>query len=60
MKKKELTPQELFAVLCPTCGVTVGTCCVLNTGAPRANPHIDRNFAAMEVLEKNRTQDGRS
>jgi hypothetical protein len=60
MKKKELTPQELFSVPCPTCGVPAGKCCVLNMGAARSHPHIDRKFAAMEALEKNRTQDGRS
>jgi hypothetical protein len=60
MKKKELTPQELFLVSCPTCGVPAGKCCVLNTGAPRSNPHIDRKFVALEALEKNRTEDGRS
>ena len=59
MKKKELTPQEMFSVPCPTCGVPSGKYCVLNTGAPRSNPHIDRKFAAMEALEKNRTQDAR-
>jgi hypothetical protein len=60
MKKKSLTPQELFSVACPACGVPAGKRCVLNTGAPRANPHIDRKFVAMEALEKNRTQDRRS
>jgi hypothetical protein len=52
MKKKELTPEQLSSVPCPTCGVAVGECCVLHSGAPRSESHVDRKFAAIEAAEK--------
>ncbi|MHB8606870.1 MAG: zinc finger domain-containing protein [Candidatus Acidiferrales bacterium] len=52
MKKKELTAEQVSSVPCPTCGVPAGERCVLNTGVPRSNPHIDRKFVAMEATEK--------
>jgi hypothetical protein len=52
MKKKDLTRQQLSAVPCPTCGVPAGQPCVLNTGMPRTDAHVDRKFAAMNALEK--------
>ena len=52
MKKKELTPKQLLSVRCPTCGVAAGKRCVLHSGGPRNEPHVDRKLAAMEALEK--------
>jgi len=52
MKKKELTPEEVSSVPCPTCGVPAGEPCVLNTGDRRSNPHIDRKYSAMDAKEK--------
>jgi len=49
MKKKELTRE--FSVPCPTCGVPAGKPCVLNTGTPRNNPHIDRKFCAADLTK---------
>jgi hypothetical protein len=52
MKRKELTPEQVSSVPCPTCGVAVGEGCVLQSGALRSEPHIDRKFAATEAIEK--------
>jgi hypothetical protein len=52
MKRKELTPEQVSSVPCPTCGVAVGEGCVLLSGALRSEPHIDRKFAATEAIEE--------
>jgi len=52
MKKKELTPKQLSAVPCPTCGVAAGKRCELHSGAPRSRPHVDRRYSAMEAIER--------
>jgi hypothetical protein len=52
MKRKDLTPQQLSAVACPTCGVAVGELCQLHSGAPRSEPHLDRKLAAIEAVER--------
>jgi len=52
MKKKELTPKQLSSVHCPTCGVAGGERCVLHSGAPRSEPHLDRKFAAAAAIER--------
>jgi hypothetical protein len=53
MKKKELTPEQLSSVPCPTCGVAAGESCVLNTGALRSGPHVERKFSAIEAVKRN-------
>ena len=52
MKRKDLTPKQLFAVSCPTCGAAVGEECQLHSGAPRSAPHVDRKFVALEAAER--------
>jgi hypothetical protein len=52
MRKRDLTPKQLSAVPCPTCGAAVGEHCELNSGAPRSEPHVDRKFAAIEAVER--------
>ena len=52
MKKKELTPKQLLSVCCPTCGVPTGERCVLHSGGPRFEPHVDRKLSALEAVEK--------
>jgi hypothetical protein len=54
MKMKELTPKQLSAVPCPTCGVASEQRCVLLSGAPRNEPHVRRKIAATEAVEKRR------
>jgi len=58
MKTKELTTEQLFSVPCPTCGVPAGKPCVLNTGTPRNNPHIDRKFCAADLTKAKRNGRG--
>src|ERR1700730_215376 len=53
-ENEELTPKQLSAVPCPTCGVAAGQRCVLLSGAPRNEPHVDRKIAATEAVEKER------
>jgi hypothetical protein len=52
MKRKELTPEQVSSVPCPTCGVAIGKGCVLHSGALRSGPHVDRKFAAGEAIER--------
>lgn len=52
MKKKELTPKQILSVPCPTCGVPAGKRCVLHSGGPRSQPHVDRTLAALAVIER--------
>jgi hypothetical protein len=42
--KKELTPKQVLAVHCPTCGAAPGEKCELNTGQPRTETHRDRRL----------------
>jgi hypothetical protein len=51
VKKKDRTPKQLSSIPCPTCGVAAGMRCVLNSGGPRSEPHVDRKLAAAEALE---------
>jgi hypothetical protein len=52
MKMRDLTAKQLIAVPCPTCGAAAGERCVLHSGAPRSEPHVDRKLSAAEVIEK--------
>jgi hypothetical protein len=51
-KKKGLTPEQLFSVPCPTCGVVAGGRRVLHSGAPRSQPHVDWKFVAVETAKR--------
>jgi len=52
MKRRELTPQQVSSVPCPTCGVSVGQPCELLSGSLRSKPHLNREFAAIEAIER--------
>jgi hypothetical protein len=54
MRMKDLTPQQLSSVPCPTCGASVGNRCLLHSGALRTELHIDRKLAAAEAIESER------
>jgi len=54
MRKSDLTAKQLFSVPCPTCGVAPGEPCLLHSGAPRSEPHLDRKFSAAEAIEAKR------
>lgn len=53
VKARELTPKQILAVPCSTCGAAVGEVCELHTGAPRTEPHRDRKLSAAEAVETN-------
>jgi hypothetical protein len=46
--KKELSPKQMLAIRCPTCGVAPGEKCKLSTGLPRFEPHRDRRLIAKD------------
>jgi len=52
MRRKDLTSEQVSAESCPTCGAAVGEQCELHSGAPRYEPHMDREFAANETVER--------
>jgi len=52
VKAKDLTPKQILAVPCNTCGAAIGEVCELNTGSPRTEPHRDRKLSAAEAAEK--------
>ena len=54
MRMRELTPTQLSAVPCPTCGVAAGQRCLLHSGALRSESHVDRRLAAAEAIEAKR------
>ena len=45
---KELSPKQVLAVRCPTCGAAPGEQCELSTGQPRTTPHRDRRLIAKD------------
>jgi len=50
----DMTPKLLLAVPCPTCGAAAGKGCLLNSGQPRNELHLDRKLCAIEAVEKQR------
>jgi hypothetical protein len=46
--EKELSPKQILAVRCPTCGAAPGEKCELSTGQPRNNSHLDRRLIAKD------------
>jgi hypothetical protein len=51
MKTKDLTPEQMASVPCPTCGAAIGEDCELNSGARRFEPHRDRRLSAADAVE---------
>jgi len=51
MKNSELTPKQVSSVRCPACGVSGRKSCVLHSGAPRSESHVDGKFAAIEAAD---------
>jgi hypothetical protein len=54
MRMRDLTLTQLSSVACPTCGAAVGERCLLHSGAPRSEPHVDRKLNAAEAMENKR------
>jgi hypothetical protein len=44
----ELSPKQILAVRCPTCGAVPGEKCELGTGQLRTTPHRDRRLTAKD------------
>jgi hypothetical protein len=44
----KLTPKQILAIPCPTCGAAPGVRCQLATGQSRTGPHRDRRLIATE------------
>jgi len=57
VKTRELTPEQILSVPCPTCGAAIEEICELQTGAPRTEPHRDRKLSAAEAVETNPAND---
>jgi len=51
VRLKDLTPKQVSSIPCPTCGVPAGEQCLLQSGALRSAPHIERKLSAAEALE---------
>jgi hypothetical protein len=58
MKVSDLTPEQLSSVPCPTCGVAARERCLLHSGTPRTEPHLERKLSAAEAIEKKRAHGG--
>jgi hypothetical protein len=50
---RDITPKMILAVPCPTCGVYAGMRCLLYSGDPRNEPHVDRKLIAIGAIESN-------
>jgi hypothetical protein len=57
----DLTPKQLLSVPCPTCGVASWARCLLHSGGPRSESHVDRKLSAADAVErkKSRREQGR-
>ena len=49
MKTKDLTPDQILAVHCQTCGAQPGEPCQLHSGGLRNEPHRNRKLSAADV-----------
>ena len=58
MRMSDMTAKQLFSVSCPTCGVAPGERCLLHSGAPRTEPHLDRKLSAAEAIVTKRIPRG--
>ena len=52
MKTQDLTPKQIFAVPCPTCGAATEEACELHSAARRTEPHGERKLSAAEAVEE--------
>jgi len=46
--EKALSPKQVLAAPCPTCGAKPREKCELNTGQPPTDPHRDRRLIAQD------------
>ena len=57
MKLKDLTPELVVSVPCPTCGAAPEKPCLLYSGDQHIAPHLERKFYAAETIEIRRWGD---
>jgi hypothetical protein len=58
---KELSPKDVLAIRCPTCGARPKEKCELSTSQPRTSPHRDRRLIAKDKsLQHGRNHQSRS
>src|ERR1700724_1056803 len=58
MRIRDLAPEMFLSVPCPTCRVASGKRCLLHSGAPRSQAHVDRKLTAAEAIEMKRIPRG--
>ncbi len=46
MRIRDIAPKIFLSVPCPTCLAAPGKRCLLHSGAPRSQPHVDRKLTA--------------
>jgi hypothetical protein len=54
MRMETLTRKQPTSIPCPICGVAAGLRCLLHSGGPRSEPHLDRKLRAVDEIERNR------
>jgi hypothetical protein len=59
MRMGEMAPRLLLVVACPICGAAAGKRCLLQSGRPSSEPHIDRKLCAIEAVESRECSAGR-
>jgi hypothetical protein len=52
MKTSDVTTKLWSSVPCPDCGVPASAACVLCSGGPRFDAHVNRKRSALEALER--------
>jgi hypothetical protein len=57
MRLEDLTPKLVLSVPCPTCRAAPEQPCLLYSGAPHIDLHIERKFYAAETIELRRWGD---
>lgn len=57
MELKDLTPELVVSVPCPTCGAAPEKPCLLYSGDPHIELHLARRFYAAETIEIRRWGD---
>src|SRR5712671_6723587 len=58
MRIRDIAPKIFLSVPCPTCLAAPGKRCLLHSGAPRSQPHVDRKLTAAEAIEMKRIPRG--
>ena len=51
MKVKDLNPDQLLCIPCPTCGVGPRDPCLNHSGEERSESHLGRKLFAVEIVE---------